>query len=99
MFCALLCVHCSFAIILMGKGELVALLCLSSRYLRTVVWLFLTMPQVCLQFVIEVFPDHTHYFCLRNRCLHMRKAFKSHVLTYFILFYSIELSLRKRNLA
>ena len=24
------------------------------------VWLFLTLPQVCLQFVI--FPDHTHYF-------------------------------------
>ena len=28
--CALLCVHSSFAIILMGKRELVALLCLSS---------------------------------------------------------------------
>ena len=25
-----------------------------------VVWLFLTMPWVCLQFVIVVFPDHTH---------------------------------------
>ena len=25
-----------------------------------VVWLFLTMPGVCLQFVIVVFPDHTH---------------------------------------
>ena len=25
-----------------------------------VVWLFLMMPQVCLQFVIVVFPDHTH---------------------------------------
>ena len=28
--CALLCVHSSFAIMLMGKRELVALLCLSS---------------------------------------------------------------------
>ena len=28
--CALLCVHSSFAVILMGKRELVALLCLSS---------------------------------------------------------------------
>ena len=25
-----------------------------------VVWLFLAMPRVCLQFVIVVFPDHTH---------------------------------------
>ena len=24
------------------------------------VWLFLKMPRVCLQFVIVVFPDHTH---------------------------------------
>ena len=27
---------------------------------RDFVWLFLTMPWVCLQFVIVVFPDHTH---------------------------------------
>ena len=38
--CALLCYHSSFAIILMGKRDLVALL--------------------SLQFVIVVFPDHTH---------------------------------------
>ena len=31
----------------------VSFLCLLSRFL-------LTMPQVCLQFVIVVFPDHTH---------------------------------------
>ena len=61
--CALLCVHSNFAIILMGKRELVALLCLSSWCLVMVVWLFLTVPWVCLQFVIVVFPDHTHYFC------------------------------------
>ena len=24
--------------------------------------LFLVVPQGCLQFVIEVFPDHTHFF-------------------------------------
>ena len=58
--CALLCVHSSFAIISMGKRELVALLCVSSWCLLIVVWLFLTMPRVCLQFVIVVFPDHTH---------------------------------------
>ena len=60
--CALLSVHSSFAIILMGKRELVALLCLSSWCLVTVVWLFLTMLRVCLEFVIVVFPVHTHYF-------------------------------------
>ena len=58
--CALFCVHSSFATISMGKRELVALLCLSSWCLVIVVWLFLTMPRVCLQFVIVVFPDHTH---------------------------------------
>ena len=38
--CALLYVHSSFAIILMGKKELVALLCLSSWCLVIVVRLF-----------------------------------------------------------
>ena len=60
--CTLLYVHSSFAIIPMGKRELVALLCLSSWYLVIVVWLFLTMPWVFLQFVSVVFPDHTHFF-------------------------------------
>ena len=60
--CVLLYVHDSFAIILMGKRKLVALLSLSSWCLVTVVWLFLMVPRVCLQFVIVVFPDHTHYF-------------------------------------
>ena len=58
--CALHCVHSCYAIISMGKRELVALLCLSSWGLVIVVWLFLTMPWVCLQFLIVVFPDHTH---------------------------------------
>ena len=61
----LLFVHSSFAIILMGKRELVALLCLSPWYLVVAVWLFLMMPQVCLQFVIVVFPDHTHLFLVQ----------------------------------
>ena len=59
-YCALICVHSSF--VLMGKRELVALLCLSSWCLMIVGWLFLTMPWVCLQFVILVFPDHTQFF-------------------------------------
>ena len=43
----------------MGKGELVALLGMSSRCLVIVVWFFLAVPWVCLQFVIVVFSDHT----------------------------------------
>ena len=38
------------------------LLCLFSWCLVSVVLLDLTMPQICLQFVIDVFSDHTHYF-------------------------------------
>ena len=60
--CAFLYVHSSLGIILVGKRELVALLSLSSWRLVMVVWLFLTVPLVCLRFVIVVFPDHTHYF-------------------------------------
>ena len=63
--CALLYVHSSIAIILMGKRELAALLNLSSWCLVMVEWLFLAVPLGCLRFVIVVFPDHTHYFsCL-----------------------------------
>ena len=29
---------------------------------KRLVGLFLSMPWVCLQFVVVVFPDHTHYF-------------------------------------
>ena len=77
--CAFLGVHFTFAIISMGKGELVALLCLSSSYLVIVVWLFLTMPRVCLQFVIVVFHCHAHSLFLEMtqtrqiiRCSHTK---------------------------
>ena len=46
--CTLLYVHSSFAIILMGKRELVASLRLSSWYLMIVVWLILAVPWVGL---------------------------------------------------
>ena len=59
-YCTLLYVHSSFAIILMGKRELDDLLSLSSWCLVIVVWLFLAVPWGCQQFVIVVFPDHTH---------------------------------------
>ena len=58
--CTLLYVHSRIAIILMGKRELVALLNLSSWCLMMVERLFLAVPKGCLQFVIVVFPDHTH---------------------------------------
>ena len=48
------------SIILMRKRECVALLSLSSWCLVIVLWLFLAVPWICLQFVIVVFSDHTH---------------------------------------
>ena len=60
--CTFLYLPSSFSFILMGKRELVALLSLSSWCLVVVVWLFLAVPWVSQQFVIVVFPDHTHYF-------------------------------------
>ena len=62
--CALLCVHSSFAIILMGKIKLIALHCLSFWCLVIVVWVFFAVPWVCLQLVIVVFPDDTHLLFL-----------------------------------
>ena len=58
--CTLLYGHSSLAIILMWKRQMVALLSFSSWCLVIVVWLL--VPWVYLQFVIVVFPDHTHYF-------------------------------------
>ena len=61
-WCALLYVRSSFVIILMEKRELVVSLSLSSWCLVISVWLFFAVSWVCLQFVIVVFPDHTHIF-------------------------------------
>ena len=61
MFClTLLYVPSSFAIILIGKREPVALLSLSSWCLVIGMWLFHAVPWDCLQFVIVVTPDHTN---------------------------------------
>ena len=59
---ALLYVLSSFTIIMARKRELVALLLLYFGCLVTVnvMQLFLVVPWVGLQFVIVVFPDHTH---------------------------------------
>ena len=71
--CTLLYVHSSIAIILMGKRELIALLNLPSWCLVMVERLFLVVPRGCLQFVIVVFPDHTHLLFLKckkyNDCI------------------------------
>ena len=64
--CTLLYVHYSIATIMMGKRELIALLNLSSWCLVMVERLFLTVPRGCLQFVIVVFPDHTHLLFLKS---------------------------------
>ena len=69
--CTLLYVHSSIAIILMGKRELIVLLNLSSWCLVKVVWLFLAVPRGCLQFVIVVFPDHTHLLFRIVHCTYL----------------------------
>ena len=66
--CTLFCVRSSIAIILMVKRELVALLNMSSWCLVMVERLFLSVPLGCLQFVIAVFPDHTHLLFLTMNC-------------------------------
>ena len=66
--CTLLYVKSSIAIILMGKGELVALLYLSSWCLVMVEWLFLAVPWGRLRFVIVVFLDHTHLLFFKQFC-------------------------------
>ena len=50
----------------MGKKGLVALLSSSSWCLVIVLWLFLAVLYVCLQFVIVVYPYHTHLLVLKQ---------------------------------
>ena len=66
MFFLCIVVHyfVSLLVFLMGKREMVDLLSLSFWCLVIVVWLFLAVTWVCLQFVIVVFPDHTHLLFL-----------------------------------
>ena len=59
--CAILCVHSGFAIILKRNRKLVALLLFSWGCIVTmgVLCLFLTVPWIGLQCVIDVFPSDT----------------------------------------
>ena len=59
----------------MGKRELIALLNLSSWCLVMVERLFLAVPRGCLQFVIVVFPDHTHLLFLKEVGSHESDVF------------------------
>ena len=62
--------QCFVAIILMGKSELIVLLCLSSWCLGAVIvlWLFLTVSLVGLQCVAVVFPYNTHFLFRPMHC-------------------------------
>ena len=61
-----LCYFCRVAVSVLDgeERELIALLNLSSWCLVMVERLFLAVPQGCLEFVIVVFPDHTHLLFL-----------------------------------
>ena len=83
--CTLLYVHSSIAIILMGKRELIALLNLSSWCLVMVERLFLAVPRGCLQFVIVVFPDHTHLlFFITKYVISTKISFASSLTNDFV---------------
>ena len=88
--CTLLYVHSSIAIILIGKRELIALLNLSSWCLVMVERLFLAVPRGLQQFVIVVFPVHTHLLFLHNNdCSHIEDVyllFYAHFMNFFIFF-------------
>ena len=89
--CTLLYIHSSIAIILMGKRELIALLNLSSWCLVMVERLFLAVPQGCQQFVIVVFPDHTHLLFLIQKVKQASKTTNTHG-RYFKLTYLLNFS-------
>ena len=85
--CTLLYVHSSIAIILMGKRELIALLNLSSWCLVMVERLFLAVPRGCLQFVIVVFPDHTHLLFLHRHHSPLQLLLAFEVLDFCVFFF------------
>ena len=68
-------VHSSFAIILMGKRELVDLVSLFSWCHVIAVWLFLRVSWLCLHFVIVVFPDHNHLIFLSSSVIFSQISF------------------------
>ena len=98
--CTLLYVHSSIAIILMGKRELIAFLNLSSWCLVMVERLFLAVPWGCLQFVIVVFPDHTHLLFLiktNQHCNEKHVAIMQGGLDLAVLFTLLASKRQNRN--
>ena len=95
--CTLLYVHSSIAIILMGKRELIALLNLSSWCLMMVERLFLAVPRGCLQFVIVVFPDHTHLLFFKKR-LEISPLYQLLIAQYLIMYKNSDLYIRKETI-
>ena len=79
----------------MGKRELVALLNLSSWRLVMVERLFLAVPRGCLQFVIVVFPDHTHllFLLLLTFCLVLLRLRESVIVIHvcFVVCYFLSI--------
>ena len=74
--CALLCVHSSFVIISIGKGELVVLVFLPSWSPIIVVWLFLTTSvcvTLCVHSNFAIIPmgkrELVALICLSSWCL------------------------------
>ena len=59
---------------LLSLWESVIVLCFVVRYFIPilVLRLFLAVPRGCLQFVIVVFPDHTHLLILKSVYLELR---------------------------
>ena len=92
LFCyALLCVHSSFAIILMRKIKLVALLLLSYKCIVAIIvlWLFLTVLWVGLQYVTVVFPNHTHLlFDILTLMVGINIMIHFHLFTIMLFSYS-----------
>ena len=93
--CALLCLQSSFANILMGRREPIYLLFLSTICLLIVVWLFLAVPLVGLQFVIVVFPDQTHslfycFFIYSSHLLNLQTIFKMYAILFRTTDYQIQ---------
>ena len=85
--CTLLYVHSSFAIDGRERErererEMVALHSLSSWCLVIVVWLFLVVTWVCLQFVIVVFPDHTHLLFINEFLFSKSENLPNHILLF-----------------
>ena len=59
--------------------------------------LFLAVPWGCLQFVIVVFPDHTHYFCVGREHKPMitiatRGKTSDHILRSYILIFVFQVT-------